>query len=394
MPINFLAKGVGEVSTVLVMDFVPAEVSADPIYRGIYVERVINHIQDRDVLPGSTQLRQAGQFVKVTIQITTPDDLVGVEVADLLPGGLEALDPNLQSGATKPPAKPPIQPRYGRIWNPAPFGPRSTLADRVKWTANFLPAGTHTLTYEALAVTPGVFLHPPTKANVAAQPELLGLSGGGYFVVTEEHIPQDQEKAYLTDHGIPIYESTIATSCDEECGEREACNVRTGKCEEVIQLAQVSLQPRSARKAMYQASVAVSSSGEGDQSKAPRVTVTPTRNNNPVRFLKVYQQQPRSITLTWVMPDSPVRQCKTFDYKVRHKAVGPKSKWKTATVSEEFIVIQDLRPNTKYVFEVSPTTADDFAWKSKRIRTRTRKQKPRVTPQQLNKVRKNAEKLA
>ena len=88
-PLQFVAKGTGEVSVAALMNFVPARISPDPIYRGIYVERLIQKAENGKPTGPALQLVQQGDFVVVTIQVTTPDDLSGVFVQDLLPGGLE-----------------------------------------------------------------------------------------------------------------------------------------------------------------------------------------------------------------------------------------------------------------------------------------------------------------
>jgi hypothetical protein len=372
-PVDFMAKGEGEVSTALLMNFVPAEVSADPIYRGMYVERSIQHIDEKgDLVQGNTQLNQAGKFVKVTLQITTPDDLVGVEVADLLPGGLEALDPNLQKSVANQPvdySAPGDYIRPAMIWPPwtnNAFGARETLPDRVKWFANRLPAGTHTVSYEALAVTPGVFLHPPTKASVQSNPGLLGLSGGGYFVVTEDEVVDEQ--AYLKAHGIPVLESTIPKECSEECDSAagEACNLRTGTCEPVQQLQQLTLAPRSDRTAAYSSNAVLN-----QPSSSSIVSVTPVDDNFKVRFLKVYKRLRRAIQVTWVAPAaSDQMDCDSLAYLVEYKPLTS-TEWESMKVQDEFAIISGLMPSTRYNIKVTATTPDSTVWVPSKIRART-----------------------
>eukprot|EP00966_Prymnesium_polylepis_P082080 1901609-Prymnesium_polylepis.1 len=48
---------------------------------------------------------------------------------------------------------------------------RQTRKDAVTFYAQWASAGTHTLTYEAIAATRGTFALPPTKAAPALQPE-------------------------------------------------------------------------------------------------------------------------------------------------------------------------------------------------------------------------------
>jgi len=382
-PINFIAKGTGEVSTALAMNFVPASISADPIYRGIYVERSISHIDSLgNEVAGTTQMSKLNEFVKVTIQITTPDDLVGVEIVDLLPGGLEPLDPNLQdsiSGGTNNNMR-------GYWWRPPTFQPRQTMPDRIIWNANRLSAGTHTVSYEALAVTPGVFLHPPSKASVLGQPELLGLSGGGYFVATADDVPVAEEQAFLEANGIPVQESTIPKECDSECAEDQACNLRTGTCETVEALPSVVLMRRSARMDSRSMASAYSSPSGGRPNVTPaappktittktKVPAEPEKSKlNAVRFLKPFSRATNEITLTWVKPASEETECQDVAYTVQYRPKGKSSlPWASTTADSEFAIIQGLLPNTGYQFSVTPVHKDESEGKPKAIRARTKK---------------------
>jgi len=187
--LQLYAKGSsGEASVVVSVDFVPCErnravgpqckVSSEPVYRGIEVQKVIrrfNATTGASVPGAGITSAQSGEQVEVTIQISTPDDLTNVRVVDWLPASLEALEfgerpDNVGFGATF----------YG-WWRWSTFQTVEVRKDRVQALAYQLPAGTHTLTYTALVVTPGLFSLPPAKAYAVAQPELLGLSAGGVF---------------------------------------------------------------------------------------------------------------------------------------------------------------------------------------------------------------------
>lgn len=52
----------------------------------------------------------------------------------------------------------------------------------MQFFAERLPAGTQTLTYTCIVVTPGTFTVPPTKVYSMPQPEVLGLSTGAKLV--------------------------------------------------------------------------------------------------------------------------------------------------------------------------------------------------------------------
>jgi hypothetical protein len=238
-PINFSAKGKGEAGVSLTLDFVPSAMSQNPTYRGIFVERLVQKIDQTGGATGkegtgpNTQVSQSGNFVLVTLQVTTPDDLVGVYLEDLLPGGLEASDPHLANAPVSHSPKPMSMASRWCFWCYRPtFGPQQTEKERVVWYANNLPAGTHTVSYIALANTPGTFLHPPARAYSARQPELMGLSGGTYFVVyTGEEVTNEDD--FLSSKGVSVMTSAYPKECAVECMPDESCNTGTGKCEKV-----------------------------------------------------------------------------------------------------------------------------------------------------------------
>lgn len=216
--VQFSATGTGEVSVAAVMRFVPSMLSPDPIYRGLFVERVVQ--PDRE----GADVVAVGDFVTVTVQVTTPDDLGYVELADWLPAGLEA---------QKPVAEPitPFGFGFGAWWRwMSAFDSPELHADRVTWRAHYLRAGSHSVSYRALAVTPGIFVHPPAKASVASQPELMGLSGAGAFVVLKEPLPPAEAAAFLAANKVPAPGKVVPKTCPR-CARDEICNLRTGECQ-------------------------------------------------------------------------------------------------------------------------------------------------------------------
>merc|ERR1712216_149296 len=83
------------------MTFIPAQRYTAAVYRGIFVERVIQAIDPSSGLPTGLPLRaiELGQMVAVTLQLTTADDLQDVVLEDWAAGGLEPLDPNVGSAS-------------------------------------------------------------------------------------------------------------------------------------------------------------------------------------------------------------------------------------------------------------------------------------------------------
>jgi hypothetical protein len=104
--------------------------------------------------------------------------------------------------------------------------------DRVKWSASYLRAGTTSVSYRAVAVTPGIFVHPPAKCSVLGQPEVGGLSGAQAFVVTENSLSPAEAQSFLAANDIAAAATSAPKACAEPCDElKERCNLRTGQCE-------------------------------------------------------------------------------------------------------------------------------------------------------------------
>jgi len=84
------------------MEFIPLEVLQFPVYRGMLVSKIIQTIDPSTNTPHGPNMKllQAGSIVQVTLQVTTPDALSSVMLVDLLPGGLEAIDPLLDGDSS------------------------------------------------------------------------------------------------------------------------------------------------------------------------------------------------------------------------------------------------------------------------------------------------------
>jgi hypothetical protein len=177
-------------------------------------------------------------LVEVTIQVTTPDDLYDVVVEDWVAGCIEPLDPRLQVvGDSVGFVIDYNEIGYGLMdiwmfwgwWSPFPTPEVTT--DHVRWTANYLSAGSHSVTYQAVAVTTGVFVLPPTKAYVVKQPELMGLSYAGSFLVSEEYVQPSDVNTYITSHGATLNQQVTPVECKNGCGPDSQCNLKTGTCD-------------------------------------------------------------------------------------------------------------------------------------------------------------------
>eukprot|EP01065_Artemidia_motanka_P009493 TRINITY_DN1485_c0_g1_i1.p1 TRINITY_DN1485_c0_g1~~TRINITY_DN1485_c0_g1_i1.p1 ORF type:complete len:2335 (+),score=541.26 TRINITY_DN1485_c0_g1_i1:189-7193(+) len=189
--VGFLAQGKGEVSVAFGLHFIPAAMPSQGVYFGLWVEKQLR------VRGKQTQAADQGPYtfapgdvVEITIQVTTPDDIYGgVEIVDLPAGGLEPNDPQIGTPARRTHNNHRSYPSPRAAWwymmmDVGSFPHARVLPHRVTWFAQYLPAGTHTCTYTANAVTSGTFSLPPARATAARQPELMGLSTAGTVVVT------------------------------------------------------------------------------------------------------------------------------------------------------------------------------------------------------------------
>jgi len=176
--VSFSAKGTGEASIVFGLNFVPLKLNSTPVYRGISIEKVIQKIDPTTLNPISGKLDkfQIGDRLKITIQITIPDDCYNIRIIDPLSSLYEALDENfIKVGDNN-------NNQYnGYIWwyyfnN---FNHKEFHKDKVIFQSQYIFAGTHSVSYYAVVNTEGTFILPPAKVYDEKQPEVMGLSGGG-----------------------------------------------------------------------------------------------------------------------------------------------------------------------------------------------------------------------
>ena len=239
-PLIFRVQGRGEVSVSAQLQYLPARVPRGGIYQGIGVEKVIEMTDPNsgDTIPGAVSIVGLGDMVLVTIQVSTSDMLGPVKVSDLLPGGLEPVDPNVDDSSGFKPisscGRDSNSFRGGWFWWCwDPFADRETRPDRVDWFADRLWPGTHTIHYRARAVTSGVFQLPGTAARATDTPDIMGISSGGQFVVSTTPVSHltATEKSNLLSQKYNV-EPIILKECDNECEiKNSVCNRELGKCE-------------------------------------------------------------------------------------------------------------------------------------------------------------------
>ncbi|MYA20933.1 MAG: hypothetical protein F4Z25_11970 [Chloroflexi bacterium] len=134
-------------------------------------------------------------MVRVELTVIAPADRVFARVEDLLPAGLEPIDPRLKivgddlrqqlredrASAREGDAPGYHAPWYG--WYYSPWDQVDLRDDRLVLFAERLPKGVHSYVYYARATTPGDFFVAPAHAEEAFFPEVFGRSDSGRFTV-------------------------------------------------------------------------------------------------------------------------------------------------------------------------------------------------------------------
>ncbi|MCC6381278.1 MAG: alpha-2-macroglobulin, partial [Dehalococcoidia bacterium] len=164
----------------------------EAISRGIAVSHRYSALSDDSKAIGQAKV---GEVVRVTVTVVAPAERDYVVVNDLLPAGLEPIDPQLKTtdpalaaklqadrAASRPADALYYAPWFGWYWSP--FDQVVTRDDRVTLRATKLPKGVHEFVYYARATTPGDFFVAPAHAEESFFPEVFGRSDSGRFGVT------------------------------------------------------------------------------------------------------------------------------------------------------------------------------------------------------------------
>lgn len=183
-------KDVGEVLVTFGMRFVPAEISKMGSDKGFSVEKVIQLYDtvSQEVIHGDISEAKIGQFVLVTVQLRTTDDVRNAQLVDLVCGALEPLDSSIFSDLDVSSATQDSNSCDG-CYYPYYFNPFSYIElkpNKVSAFAPFLSAGTYSFSYLAMVSSSGEFVVPPASVYLVDQPEYMGLSGGGHYFVSED----------------------------------------------------------------------------------------------------------------------------------------------------------------------------------------------------------------
>jgi hypothetical protein len=167
---------------------------APPINQGISLNRAyVNLAADCDSLAACPEINQVSlnqnevsQPVTVVLTLTISHDMYHLILEDYIPAGSEIVNKGLnttQMGGEE--GSRPVQPQdlIAGNWGAWFFNQPQIFDDHILWTADFLPAGTYTLTYEILPLQKGQFQVLPAHAWQYFYPEVQGTSAGDIFSI-------------------------------------------------------------------------------------------------------------------------------------------------------------------------------------------------------------------
>ncbi|HHO52214.1 MAG TPA: hypothetical protein ENK18_15395 [Deltaproteobacteria bacterium] len=182
-----LAKeGPGRLYYRLALDYAPEDLDLEPADRGFELQRVYEAVDD----PGDVQRDEdgtwrvrAGARVRVRLSMVSPARRTHVALTDPMPGGFEALNPELATTGALP-ADPDASGDDRYWWWSRPWYEHDNLRDeRAEAFASLLYGGVYEYTYLATATTPGRFVVPPAKAEEMFHPETFGRTGTHRLVI-------------------------------------------------------------------------------------------------------------------------------------------------------------------------------------------------------------------
>ena len=180
--------GVGRLYYRLGLQYVPANLTQDPLDRGFVVQRSYEAVDDsQDVwldTDGTVHVALGAQ-VRVNVTMVNDSRRTNMALVDPLAAGFETVNSSLAVTATpSSPSDSDTDSTVGWWWNRW-FEHENLRDDRSEAFASYLPAGTYEYSYVVRATAPGVFVVPPAKAEEIYAPEVFGRSRS-HMVVVEE----------------------------------------------------------------------------------------------------------------------------------------------------------------------------------------------------------------
>jgi hypothetical protein len=129
---------------------------------------------------------EPSQLVTVVLTLNVPHDMYHVLLEDNIPAGAEIVNKSLNTtggGGEDPIGNGASRNGFAGGWAWWWFNQPEMYDDHILWTAEVLPAGTYTLTYQILPTHRGAFQVIPAHAWQYFYPEVQGTSEGDLFTI-------------------------------------------------------------------------------------------------------------------------------------------------------------------------------------------------------------------
>jgi hypothetical protein len=168
-------SGTGRLFYAARLEYVPSE-APPPTDQGLRLERRYERYAEDGVGPVAATF-DAGDLIRVSLAITTPQERRYVAVTDALPGGVEAVDGWFRTTAAdlaRDATSQPGEGSFGEQWRRGGFDRVEKHDDRVVLFATRLSEGRHEFSYVVRATTAGTFTAAGTWAEEMYAPEVHG----------------------------------------------------------------------------------------------------------------------------------------------------------------------------------------------------------------------------
>ncbi len=168
--------------------------TADPINRGVVINRTYYPTGEGcPAAEGCVPIEginwdqtDPSQMVTVALTVVISHDMYQFMLEDFIPAGTEILNQSFLTTQNLPQEPAPLfDPRdpFGEGWGWWYFNGPQIYDDHILWTADYVPAGTYTLTYQLLPTQRGTYQVLPAHGWQYFYPEVEGSSAGNLFTI-------------------------------------------------------------------------------------------------------------------------------------------------------------------------------------------------------------------
>lgn len=164
--------------------------TAPALNKGLSISREFLQCTGKDCQPVTSYQLQPDQAGRVSVRLTVsvPNDVYYFAVEDYIPAGADLLDLSLKTSqqglagelvAAQFDESDPFREGWGWWY----FNKAQIYSDHILWSADYLPAGTYSLTYTILPSLAGEYRVLPAHAWLTYFPEVQGTTSGAVFTI-------------------------------------------------------------------------------------------------------------------------------------------------------------------------------------------------------------------